>query len=452
MTSARLAAARVLLAVGRGRTTLSAELERHRHGVEQDRDRALLFELAAGTLRWRNELDALIAACTPRRLSALDEQVLDVLRLGAYQLTHLDRVPPHAVVHESVELARALGRSRATGFVNAVLRRLSRGRPPHALPERPSSGGTPTQQLAYLSTTLSHPAWLAERWLLRHGFDAAEAWCRFNNASPDVTLRSRGAMSADEMLKALQAAGLAASPARWVRAAIRVEPGHAGSLPPDLIAGVATQDEGSQLVAHTLGASAGERVFDACAAPGGKTAVLADDMGRGGLLVAADHRHARVRLLRDVLSRAGITAPIVQLDATRGFPFDGVFDAVLLDAPCSGLGTLRRDPDLKWSRTATDLPALAATQRAMLAQAATVVRPGGRLLYATCSSEPEENEQVVEPFLAANADFVHAPAAPGPAVIDGERLVDDRGYLRTLPFRDALDAFFGALLVRRRSA
>ena len=452
MTPARLAAARVLLAVDRGRTTLSMELERHRAGLEEERDRGLLFELVAGTLRWRNELDALLRACTTRRLTTVDVPVLAALRLGAYQLTHLDKIPQHAVVHESVELARELGRARAAGFVNAVLRRLARGRPPHALPIRPEPTASRVNQLAYLTTTLSHPAWLVERWLDRFGFDAAERWCQFNNESPDVTLRSQGRLTPLEIVAALGRAGVAAAPTRWVRDAVQVPPGSVGRIPEELTREIAIQDEASQIVAHAVGADANERVLDACAAPGGKTVIIASDMQRRGVLVAADHRPGRLQLLRGVLDRAGVTAPVVQIDASRALPFGAIFDAVLLDAPCSGLGTLRRDPDLKWARDAADLAAFAATQRAMLSEAAAVVRPGGRLLYSTCSSEPEENEHVVRAFLASHTDFSAAPAVPGPAVADADQLVDERGFLRTLPFRDRLDAYYAALLVRRQAA
>jgi 16S rRNA (cytosine967-C5)-methyltransferase len=157
-------------------------------------------------------------------------------------------------------------------------------------------------------------------------------------------------------------------------------------------------------------------------------------------------------LLTATLTRANVAVPIVQLDATRPLPFDAVFDRILIDAPCSGLGTIRRDPDVKWLRSPDDLAGFAATQRAMLSSAADAVRPGGTLVYATCSSEPEENEQVVDAFLGAHSDFASIPANPGASVREGRALVDDRGFLRTLPFRDGLDAYFCALLVRRGAA
>jgi 16S rRNA (cytosine967-C5)-methyltransferase len=200
-------------------------------------------------------------------------------------------------------------------------------------------------------------------------------------------------------------------------------------------------------------AAPGERVLDLCAAPGGKTMVMLADMsgagGHGAGLVAADYRRPRVALLAETIARASAAVPIVQLDARQPLPFPAVFDAVLLDAPCSGLGTLRRDPDLKWSRQADDLPRLAGEALAMLRMAATVVRPGGRLIYATCSSEPDENAAVVTAFLESEAGFEPSDAPPPgvpPAAIGPE------GWLATTPDRDGLECFFAAVLARRRAA
>jgi 16S rRNA (cytosine967-C5)-methyltransferase len=212
------------------------------------------------------------------------------------------------------------------------------------------------------------------------------------------------------------------------------------------------QDEGSQLVARAAAVRPGERVLDVCASPGGKTMVMAEDLGlanvsSGSELVAADHRAARVRLLARTLGRTHLPVPIVRLDARRSLPFRAAFDCVVVDAPCSGLGTLSRDPDLKWSRTADELAGLASDQRKLVRSAAETVTPGGRLIYATCSSEPEENIQVVESFLAEDRRFALEPiTTPGVP----SNLIDGRGCLVTLPFRDALDAFFAARLVRRK--
>jgi len=447
MISARLAAARVLVAVERGRTTLAAEVDRAREDVGV-RDRSLFLEIVAGTLRWQNELDAALQAVSKRPIAQLDVHARAVLRIGAYQLRHLDRVPVHAIVHESVEDVRTLGHPRAAGFVNAVLRSLSRlAHLP--LPARPMQGDDRDAARAYLSVTLSHPEWLVARWLERYGFEAALSWCRFNNAPPDLVVRSARGLSGDRLLAALRAVEAAAQPARFVRDAVQVPAGSLGRLGAAWRDDLVVQEETSQIVAQAVGARPGHSVLDLCASPGAKTAILGRSLERNGVLVASDHRPARVALLSATLRRTATTAAVVRLDATHPLPFRQTFDRVLVDAPCSGLGVLRRDPDLKWSRRPDDLPALAAVQFDMLSHAAAVVRPGGHLVYATCSSEPEENEHIVDRFLAAHSAFELLRTDPGPAVADAGVLIDERGFLRTLPFLHGLDAFFAATLRRR---
>jgi 16S rRNA (cytosine967-C5)-methyltransferase len=438
----RLAALQVLLAIEQGGITLAAALEQARRQVPDDRDRGLTVELATGTLRWRAELNALLAACSTRPIEKLTPPIRAILQLTAYQLEHLDRIPAHAALHEAVEMTRAAGEPRAAGFVNAVLRTFQRTRAALKLPDREAP-------LAFLSTTLSHPSWLVERWVARHGFDAAEQWCRFNNSAPEVTIRSVGRWTASELLARIRDIEPAAAPARFVGDAIVLPPGTLGQLPSEVSDELLVQDEASQIVAHAVGAAPGQHVLDLCAAPGAKTIVLSQALDGRGRLVACDYRASRVRLLGRMLHRAGADARVVRLDATQPLPFGAIFDRVFVDAPCSGLGIIRRDPDLKWSRQPGDLAGFALAQQRMLAQAAEVVAPGGRLIYATCSSEPDENDDVVDAFLAKRSDFAEAPLVFGPTVRASEPLVDDRGRLRTLPFRDGLDAFFAAALVRR---
>ena len=447
MTPARLAAARVLVAVERGRTTLGAEVDSARGDVG-DKDRGLLLELAAGTLRWQNELDACLQLVSDRAIAGLHPEIRAVLRLGAYQLRHLDRVPVHAVVHEAVETVKRLGHGRASGFVNVVLRSLAR-RGEVRLPARPADDTDRAAALAYLSVTLSHPEWLASRWLSRYGFSGAERWCQFNNSPPDLTVRAIHATESEgQLLDDLRAESAAARPASFVRDAIVLPAGALGRLTPARRDRLAVQEEASQIVAHAVGARRGQHVLDLCAAPGGKTAILAAELDGDGVLVASDSRARRVELLRSTLRRAQINASVVALDATRPLPFGPAFDRVLVDAPCSGLGILRRDPDLKWSRRAEDLQGFADTQHKMLSHAAGVVRPGGRLIYATCSSEPEENDAVVDRFLSEHPGFTLARTDPGPAVDRADTLIDERGFLRTLPHKHGLDAFFAATLHR----
>jgi len=428
----RLAAAKTLLAVQSGRATLAAELDRARRGFPDERDRGLLMELTAGTLRWRGAIDAVLQPFVSRPFSEIHESVLAVLRIGTYELRHLTRMPPHAVVNEAVESVRLMRQARAAGFVNAILRAVQRKRDVLTLPGRPSTDNRDAW-LTYLSTSLSHPRWLAERYLDRAGTAGAEAWCRYNNAIPTVTVRVTAATTAVDqatIYEELRAAG--GTPSTHLPDAWRLPAGALATLVEPVRDQLAVQDEGSQLVAQRVAAQVGDRVLDLCAAPGGKSSMLARAVGATGLVISCDTRPARLAVLKQTLRHEGVPVRVLRIDATKPLPFGPVFDRVLLDAPCSGLGTIGRDPDVKWSRQPDSLARFSATQRAMLEQAATAIAPSGRLVYATCSSEPEENVDVISAFLDAHPEF----RREGPD-------------LETRPDRDGLDAFFAAVLVRR---
>jgi 16S rRNA (cytosine967-C5)-methyltransferase len=479
---ARLAAYQALRAVNGRTADLPAALARVRSALRDERDRALAGEIVAGTLRWQGAFDQVISVFSGRPLDRLDHEVLDILRLTLFQLLHLDRVPASAAVNDAVQLTRKAGKSSSASFVNAILRRASRERA--VLPLPPRTVGDPAAELDYLETTLSHPRWLVERWRDRYGFEAAEAWCRFNNTPAALTLRAnRLQVTRESLAAALYAAGVETTPTRFAPDGLVVrrgnplgsdlelpKPGHPTDRKSrsDPTTGRGSdlefpgargakggnsrsdpwfvQDEASQLVAVMARATAGERVLDACAAPGGKTTAMAADMGDRGLLIASDVRPKRVRLLAETVRSAGAQCVrVIQANAAQPLPFARVFDLVLIDAPCSGLGTLRRDPDIKWRRSPDEFPALASLQLQILTSAAAVVREGGRILYSTCSSEIEENDEVVERFLTAHSGFrvlpLRFPAAP--------ELVGPDGYFRTLPFRDGLEAFFAATLARQ---
>jgi 16S rRNA (cytosine967-C5)-methyltransferase len=348
--------------------------------------------------------------------------------------------------------------------VNAVLRSISRARGDLPLPRRPdtdptSCDGGPSgsdadvaraKAIDYLSVTLSHPRWLVERWLDRFGFEATEAWLKFNNAPAPLTLRTnRLRLTSDDLISRLASDGISVRRGAFAPDSLIVETGHPLRGDGLALGWFVVQDEASQLVAQLANPRPGSRVLDACASPGGKTTAMAAMMGGTGWIVASDLRPRRLQLLRRTIDLSGAANVIVvRADLLRPLPFTPVFDLVVVDAPCSGLGTLRRDPDIRWRRSEDDLPPLAAAALTMLQHAGDAVAPGGRLVYSTCSSEPEENEGVVGAFLAGAPGFApldaHAAAPSLPADV-----IDDRGWLRTQPHHHGLEAFFGAVFEKR---
>ena len=429
-----------------GGKDLASALADTRRLVSDVRDRALATELALGVERWRAELDAIIAASSGRTVESIDAPALLALRLSVFQLKHLSRTPAHAVLNDAVEITRAAGAPRAAGFVNAVLRGILRGRLDAGLPSRPASDDA-AAWTRYLSIAMSHPAWLVERWIARYGVDAADRWAAFNNEPASLTVRvNTTRISTDAARAALADEEVDTEPCAHAPDALIATRGNPMSTSLHEAGLIALMDETSQLVGALAAAHLSGTVLDACAAPGGKTLVLACDLPAGSRLYAADRRPRRVALLRRAVERYGLHAvPVLQHDLARGVPFRDL-DGVLVDAPCSGLGTIRRDPDIRWRRAPGDLAGLAATQGVLLRQAAAALRPGGRLVYSTCSSEPEENEQIVDAFLEAHDGFARVPVTGGRFT----RFADARGDFRTLPHRDGLEGFYASVLERVR--
>jgi 16S rRNA (cytosine967-C5)-methyltransferase len=443
---ARVAAYDILRAISAGNADLPTAIAIARERLPDDRDRALAAEIASGVQRWRAALDHLIVAFSKRQIERLDPEIVEILRLSAYQLLHLTRVPAAAVVDDAVDLTKKAGKRSASGFVNAVLRSISRRRASLPLPARPSDAADRDAALAYLSVTLSHPRWLAERWYDRLGLDAAEAWMQFDNTPASVTLRAnRLQLTREQLTATLAAEDITVHPTAYAPDGLVVDEGYplrGDGLSRGLFV---VQDEASQLVTLLAGDRPVPRVLDTCASPGGKTTAIAALMEGRGVLVACDVRDRRVELLRRTVASSGATnVRIVQADLLQPLPFADRFDCVLVDAPCSGLGTLRRDPDIRWRRHAADLPVLAAAELTMLQHAAERVAPGGRLIYATCSSEPEENEAVAAAFLATTQGFIALHAGEATSRL-AATLVDARGHLRTQPHLHGLEAFFGAV-------
>ncbi len=410
---------------GRG-LDMGSAIARVRGVLSDERDHALLLEIVSGTLRMQAALDFQIAARVSRPLEKLDAAVLRILRMSAFQLISLSRAPAAAVIHDAVELTRRAGKSSAAGLTNAVLRKLLRDREALEWPSRANVA-------EHLSITQSHPRWLVERWMQRYGAEAAEQWLVFNNQPAPLCLAVNRAVTDRETLaKELAAAGVVTRPTARAAHGLEVVDGRVLTTAAYREGRFVVQDEASQLIAELADAHTGDRVLDLCASPGGKTVALAAGVGQSGTVVAVDVRPNRVQLLMRTVERCGLTnVEVVHGPADAPLPFAAEeFSLVLVDAPCSGLGTIRRDPDIRWRRSETDLSAFASTQRDLLARSAGTVRRGGTLIYSTCSSEPEENDDVVSAFLERRPDVT----------------LEDRH--QTLPFRDRLEAFFGAVLRR----
>jgi 16S rRNA (cytosine967-C5)-methyltransferase len=423
---ARRAAVDALALVDAGELDLGAAVARIRPTLSDERDRALLLELVAGTLRMRAALDYQLATRVKRPLARLDEAVLRILRLSAFQLIYMSRLPASAVINDAVELTRRSGKSSAAGLANAVLRALSKDRERLSWPPR-------DRLIEHLSVVHSHPAWLVERWIARYGAEAAEAWLAFNNQPAHLCLAvNRALTTRDQLAVELRDAGVTTHPTPRAAHGLLVDEGRALGTAAFSEGRFVVQDEASQLIGELASPPAGAKVLDLCASPGGKTLALAAAAGVSGTVIACDVRPHRVRLLSRTLDRCRVTnARVVHVPADGPLPFrPGQFDVVMIDAPCSGLGTVRRDPEIRWRRSPGDLPGLAAAQRALLDRAADLVKSSGTLVYSTCSSEPEENDDVVAAFLGDRRDFTQ------------------QRIHQTLPFRDALEAFYGTVLER----
>jgi 16S rRNA (cytosine967-C5)-methyltransferase len=418
---------------------LDAELAR-RH--LEPRDVALATELVYGTLRWQRHLDWLIAPHSKRPLAALDVRPLVLLRLTAYQIVFLERVPAFAAVNDAVSLARRRDTPGVEGFVNAVLRSFARR---GAAEREPALPADPVDALA---TRWSHPTWLVKRWIRHFGEDEAIALMRAMNERPPLTLRANTLRVTREALAERLRAdeGLETRPSRYASEGLDVDHGGAPGAWRAFAAGLfAVQDAASMLVSRLLDPRPGETVADACAAPGTKTTHLAQLMDNRGRILAFDPQAARLARVAEAAARLGVT--IVETTdgpvETLAPGFRDTCDAVLVDAPCSNLGVLRRNPEVKWRRELDDVTTNAARQRTIVEAAATMVKPGGRLVYATCSLEPEENDEVARGFLASRADFTLDPP------LDFPIRLDEGGVLRCLPHRHGTDGFT-AVRFRRR--
>jgi 16S rRNA (cytosine967-C5)-methyltransferase len=418
-------------------------------------DAALATELTLGVLRWRAQLDFLLERHLKETVAKLDLPVALALRLGIYQLRFLERVPARAAVHESVELVKRAKKTSAAPLVNAVLRKATEESAKPAAELLPP-GLSGSQQLVHL---YSHPLWLIERWLARFGEARTTAILGADNKPPSLSCSVSNPVQRETVVAELTRDGLSVSDGRLLRDALAIRGGSPSHTKAFAEGRISIQDEASQAIPLLLAAHSGNSVLDLCAAPGGKTAPLARSAGERGLIVAADRHPHRLLAMREQMRRLGLArVHLVALDAERPLPFAARFDRILVDAPCSGSGTLARHPEIRWRLEPSQLREFHALQVAMLRNALAQLKAGGQLVYSTCSMEPEENEEVISEVLkqptattqkitrVPRAQAAKAPAAYLAPGVDADSLFDSDGQFHTYPDRDGTDGFFAALL------
>ncbi|MFD2171448.1 16S rRNA (cytosine(967)-C(5))-methyltransferase RsmB [Tumebacillus lipolyticus] len=408
------------------------------------RDVGLTTELVYGTVGRLNTLDYYLAPALKTPLHKLEPWVRNLLRLTAYQLYFLERIPAFAAINEAVEIAKRRGR-KASGFVNGVLRGVLRNQQQVKLPSKEKSW------VRHTALQHSHPEWMVKSWERAFGREETEALCEANNERPALSLRVNShRLTRAELLQELQEQEIAAHPSPVTPFGIILHEGLDVTRLPAFQAGRCTvQDESSMLVAQALDPQPRERILDCCAAPGGKTTHLAELMGDEGEVVAVDVHDHKIELIENVAARLGLTSIRTWAgDIRRVVTEAGTFDRILLDAPCSGLGVIKRKPDLKWRKFPEDIHEIASLQRDLLNTVAKALRSGGVLVYSTCTIMPEENIEVVRSFLAAHPDFEadsiaeHLPATVHGAIVDG-------CAVQLMPQQFDSDGFFIARLRRK---
>lgn len=416
-----------------------------RHPAMDPRERGLLTELVYGVLRLRGRLDFALAQFSRQQLTRLEPGALRLLRLGAYQLLELDRIPPHAAVDTTVELARQVGMERIAGLINGTLRSLARERATIPWP------GVDNLK-AYLQHVCSLPGWLVKELLRQFPNSESRPLAEALAGQAPQTLRANTLKTdRDALLTALTDAGHQARLCHYAPEGIVLETRADTALPGDSEGWYQVQDEASMLIAHLLDPQPGERILDACAAPGGKTTHIAALTGNAANIFALDKHPQRAELVRqgaDRLGCAGIEARPWDLTEPPEFLAPESFDRILVDAPCSGLGVLRRNPESRWNRKPSDIMELATLQRTLLEQVAPLLRPGGRLLYAVCTFTAAETDAVVADFLAAHPEFQPEDLRDATPP-HWHELLTETGLLRTWPHRhDGMDAFFAARFIK----
>ncbi|MFO7748823.1 MAG: 16S rRNA (cytosine(967)-C(5))-methyltransferase RsmB [Desulfobacteraceae bacterium] len=467
-TDARETALAVLVETEKNKITLDRALARFSHRLDRlsKRDRALANSIIYGTLRWRGHLDWIIIAFSSRRLDQMALEVRCLVRMALYQIVHMDRIPVSAAVNSAVSMARKTAGKPAAGFVNALLRKAGHNHAAVALPDRKKDPAL------FMAAAKSLPLWLSKLWIRQFGVEKSLKLCDAINQIPVITVRANTLkiqrqdlvpllekIAADLSLTRYAATGVSFS--RPALPIAEMEPFQQGLFQ--------VQDEAAQLVTTLLDPQPGERILDACAGLGGKTGHAAQCMENRGEITAWDKDREKLLILESEMKRLGISVVKTgerDLLEPPGPWHQNSFDRVLLDAPCTGLGVLRRNPEARWNRCREDIPRLAAIQSRMLFHAADLVKPGGRLVYAVCSCQTRENEAVIQTFLDQRKEFsitgtpLLSPGTPPgkshdrPATENSTPpvpadLISDRGFLKTYPDTPSMDGFFAVAMDKK---
>ncbi|WP_256223679.1 16S rRNA (cytosine(967)-C(5))-methyltransferase RsmB [Paenibacillus sp. 1_12] len=430
--SAREAALEVLVRTEQDRSYSNLLLNQTLQQYHLDKqDAGLTTEIVYGTIQRLNTIDYFLNRFVAKGLVKLEPWVRSLLRLSYYQMLYLDRVPDHAIVNEAVNLAKKKGHAGISGMVNGVLRNVIRNKEALQLPTNLSA-------VDRIALTYSHPQWMVKRWIDQIGEARTELLCEANNKPPHVSIRTNTMkLSRNDLIFLLNKSGVEAVPSELAADGILVKNGGNMALTPWYEEGLfSIQDESSMLVAETLQPEPGERILDCCAAPGGKTAHIAEKMGNLGEIWACDIHEHKEKLIREQAARLGLTSVHTLVSDARDLPqhfAEGSFDRILLDAPCSGLGVIRRKPDMKWNKREQDLNEVCLIQKELLDSIHPLLKVGGTLIYSTCTLEYNENEGRVQQFLDNHPDFEWDQLKP----------------IEIYPYEHLSDGFFIARLRKR---
>ncbi len=454
--NARKTAFFILNELDKGQITLDAVMENFfkKSSSLTKQDRSFINALVYGVLRWKGRIDWIIGHFSKISLSKIKPKVLNILRLGLFQIIFLDKIPVFAAVNTSVEMAKSFAPPWAVKFINALLRNAARSHSELSFSHQSFFGKDLSLEL---SVQKSFPKWITDRWLNRFGFYKTALLCDFINTIPPITVRTNTLRTSRiRLMKSLKKVAEKVSPTIYSSAGIvfynpktpisDIESFKAGCFQ--------VQDEAAQLVTSLLNPQSGETILDACSGMGGKTGHIGQLMQNKGMIVAMDNKKKKLLRLESEMSRLGISIVntfAYDLNKPLDRKYHAMFDRILLDAPCSGLGVIRRNPDIKWSRDKHSLTLCSKKQIRFLNNLAHLVKPSGILVYAVCSTEPEENEFVADTFLKNHPEFViNIENRSSQKSFNGYLLLDKRGYFKTFPHPGNMDGFFSVCFKREK--